>query len=113
MYDIVPPKHQNLQSLLWSKELNPSLIKIAFEYRLDMKVKLLHLKREPCQNIEIFQGRMGGETPVPYYIRKSKDNSLCQALSQSQTILGLRWKMEDDLNFSKKEDNLDFFKNGR
>jgi hypothetical protein len=52
----------------------------------------------------------------PPATQKSKDSILCQALSQSQTILGfLRWKatskIEDDLSFSKMEDKLNFFKN--
>jgi hypothetical protein len=68
--------------------------------------------------------------PTSQPTRKSKDISLCQALSQSQPILGLlRWKppsifsemeedlnfskMEDDLNFSKMEDDLNFHEKGR
>ena len=65
----------------------------------------------------------------PPATRKSKDSSISQALSQSQTILGLhrskttsifkKWKttsiskMEDNLNISNMEDDLNFFKNGR
>ena len=46
---------------------------------------------------------------------KSKDNSLCQALSKSQTNLGLHRtyifpKMEDDLNFFKKGIRPQFFR---
>jgi hypothetical protein len=44
--------------------------------------------------------------------RKSKDSSICQALNQSQTILGLlKWKTTSI--FSKMEDDLIFVNNGR